>query len=162
MALARRLTGASLGVAMACVFLILAFTILEVVVRAFGRPTTWVLDTTSYLMCVMVGAAFPAITLRNGNVAVTLLTEMVRPPYRAQVYRAIDAACGLACLVAGAVCAMVLERQYMQGITTLTGVIIPKWVLTAVLLYGFWSSGVIHGLHAAFGRRGAGNPAMPV
>lgn len=139
-------------VAVASVTLILVFTLYEIGMRRLGQPTHWVLDTCAYLLCLMVGSAFPAITARNGNVAITLVVDMLPAAPRRVSYRAIDALSGVVCAVAAVLCVMMVQRQIDQNITTLSGVVIPKWLLTTAILHGLAGSCVMHFIHALTGR----------
>jgi TRAP-type C4-dicarboxylate transport system permease small subunit len=145
--------------AMGCAALILSLTLYEIVMRSLGAPTTWVLDVSSYLLCLMIGTAFPLITASNGHVAITLLSDNLREPLRGRIHRGVDFCCASLCLVAAYLCATVVLAQYSQGITTLSGVVMPKWILTAIVLYGFGASGTIHGLNGLFGRPSHEKPA---
>ncbi|NUB45636.1 TRAP transporter small permease [Fertoebacter nigrum] len=139
-------------IAVAATCMILLLTLFEIVMRRSGHPTYWVLDSCAYLLCLMVGSAFPAITARNGNVAITLVVDALPQGPRRMTYRGIDLLSGIGCAIAAVLCVIVLQRQIDQGITTVSGVVIPKWWLTAAILHGLLGSCLIHLLHAGAGR----------
>lgn len=146
---------ASLGLAAAGLALILLFTLVEIVARALGAPTRWALDGSSYLFCLMIGTVLPIVTLERSHASIDLVGGALRPRPAARLRRGLDLLAGLACLAAGWLLAGVVLTQYDRGLTTLTALIVPKWPLTAALLYGFGASAVIYFGRAAFSRSAA-------
>lgn len=135
-------------IAMMAMGAIVLLALFDIATRAANTPKSWVLDSTAYLLCLLAAAAFPVITARGGHVAVRIIPMSGRAG--ARLDRLVCLLCGIACLVTAWLMGDVMAGQLKSGVTTLTGLIIPKWWLTACLLYGFGTSAAIYFAKSAF------------
>lgn len=115
----------------------------EVTMRYFlGAPTYWASDFVAFLLLVSVFFYLPWLTRQGGNIAVTLLPDMMPA-------RASQLLLGAGFLVAGAVCLWSAqigwyetERLFRRNTMTLTTVRLPKWIFLMIITYGLGNAGL--------------------
>ena len=135
----------SFGLASVCVAGIFVLTTAEVIMRyAFNRPTVWSADLTAYLLCLTVFCALPKISAEGANVAVNIFTDTLTGRARLASRLLVEIVMAVACALAVHMCFHVLSGQYSSGARTVDGIAIPRWMLTAVLLYGFGAAFCCH------------------
>lgn len=132
--------------------IILFLSLLEIVARGVGHPTSWSLDVSCYLLCALTVTAAPALVAARLHVAIDLIVERLPPSSKAAAFRALCVVSGLACIVTATLCIWIGVGQYEKGIRTLGSTAIPKWLLSAGLAYAFGSSALIYGYLAVKGR----------
>lgn len=138
----------SMGTAMTCVAGIFLVTIYDIFMRYIASPTSWGLDSTSYLLCFAIGAALPAVTIDGGHVAISFVDGLMSRRWSRRVARLLSLVSAAACAVTAVVLIDTAASQFGSGITTVTSFTFPKWVLTAAIAYGFGTSAVIFLLNA--------------
>jgi TRAP-type C4-dicarboxylate transport system permease small subunit len=139
---------ASMGAAMACVAGIFLVTIYDIFMRSIASPTSWGLDSTSYLLCFSIGAALPAVTIDGGHVAISFVDGLMSRQWSRRITRVLSLISAVACACAAVVLVDTALSQFASGITTVTTFTFPKWALTAAIAYGFGTSAIIFLLNA--------------
>ena len=134
------------AIAIATIFVI---TGCELVSRYFfGHPLLWVSDYSSYLLCVAVFFAIPELTAQGAHVSIRVLLDLLGPRHEAIASRVVDGISAVSCIIVAALCWTIMMRQYAAGTETLAAAPMPKWILIAVMFYGFTFSGLLHALRA--------------
>lgn len=131
----------------------------EVVARyAFDAPTWWSAELVKYLLCIGVFTMMPHVTATRGQVAVTVVLDLLPAAPRAFAGRAIA-------LVGFAVCAAVAvfateetTRQIVRNIQMMAAQPIPKWWVSSWIVFGFGLSSLAF-LRLALGAGGAAGTA---
>lgn len=138
-----RVTRAGYFLACLCLFIIVVITNFEIFMRyAVNAPTRWSGDLSTYLLLVSIAFGMPEITRTGGNVAITILSEKLRPTAQRIVQQMRYVSCVAAILVLTYLILVTAAQEFMRGILTVAAFPIPKWLLNAALAYGFLSSGV--------------------
>ncbi len=128
------------GVALA---LITLSYIYQVVARfGFNSPSSWSGDLVSYLLVAMVFLGFPKITQEKRHIAVSFLTEKMSPTMATQVGRAGNILAVLACVSAAWFSTQENIYQFIHNISTMGNHPIPKWWLSVIISYSFFSAGL--------------------
>lgn len=113
---------------------------MEVVLRYFmNRPTSWSLETVSFLMLLMTFLAVPHAVRAGMHIAVSLLADL----YPNQVRRLAFIMNSIGLMVCAFIAYVSLQEnfaQYTGFIETNGNLVIPKWWLTAFITYGFANS----------------------
>lgn len=113
---------------------------MEVVLRYFvGRPTTWSLETITFLMLAMMFLAVPHAVRAGMHIAVTLLADL----YPRQAARLAFVMNTIGLLLCGFIAYVSLRdniAQYEGSIETIGNLVLPKWWLSAFITYGFANS----------------------
>jgi hypothetical protein len=71
-----------------------------------------------------------------------VLLDVLSPKHVAYLQRIITLTSAIACFVATWIVGTTAFSQYQQGIETILTWAIPKWPLSALIAYGFLSSGL--------------------
>ena len=136
-----RLTKAGFALAAVLVGLIAAAFCYEVVVRYFlGAPTAWTYDVGCYFLAAVIFLSVPEMTRRNAHIHVNLLAERLTPRQARVLSFAIGLLAAAACLTAAWITGSEAWRQYVQGVSTISALPIPKWWVSIFIPYGFLSS----------------------
>jgi TRAP-type C4-dicarboxylate transport system permease small subunit len=115
----------------------------EVISRyAFDAPTEWVNASVSYILCAIIFLAAPEQTRLKAHIVITVLIERLGKQPQARLARIVSAVCTVACCVVAALCARETWSQYKNGIETISMFPVPKWWISILLPYGFFSSGL--------------------
>ena len=147
-----KLTAASFSLGVLATAGIFLATLYELVARYFfAAPTIWALDLSSYLLCVAVFFSLPSITAQGASISITILIDMLDLRHKSAITTAVEIIAGLSCLTVGALCVDFALGQYSSGILTLAVVPIPRWIMTAVMAYGFLLSAILHFQRALLG-----------
>ena len=126
--------------ALGLIVLIFAY---EVSMRyAFAAPTIWANDFVSFLLLASVFLYLPWLTREGGNVAVTILPDMLPEGARQLLLRAGFLVAALACLWTTQIGLAETERLFARNTMTLTTVRVPKWLFLALITYGLGNSGL--------------------
>lgn len=148
-ALPRRLADAGQAIAMLSLSAMLVIGLYEMFVRyVLSKPTSWAIDSSSFLLCLMVFAVLPKVIDNGSSIAVTLLVDMLGPAKRRIATRVIEIVCALVCLLVTAFFLDLAIQQFDRGIRTNGNVQISKWWLTATAVYGFGLAGILHAIRA--------------
>jgi len=110
---------------------------IEIFSRYFlNAPTTWASDFIVFTLCVSIFMMMPEITRSGGHVAVTLLTDLLPPGGRAVSRRLLALVGFCVCVFATYISLQENVRQYVEGLTTVTTITTPKWMITIFITYG--------------------------
>ncbi|MPZ57138.1 MAG: TRAP transporter small permease subunit [Rhizobiales bacterium] len=113
---------------------------MEVVLRYFvHRPTSWSLETVTFLMLIMMFLAVPHAVRAGMHIAVTLLADL----YPKQIRRLAFIMNSIGLILCTFIAYLSLREnlaQYDGLIETNGNLVIPKWWLTAFITYGFANS----------------------
>ena len=140
-ALHDRLTQAGFALAAVLVGAIAAAFCYEVVVRYFfSAPTSWTYDVGCYFLAAVIFLSVPEMARRNAHIHVNIISDSLAPR-RARILRiAIGLLATAACLLAAWITGSEAWRQYVQGVSTISALPIPKWWVSVFIPYGFLSS----------------------
>ncbi|MDF1792692.1 MAG: TRAP transporter small permease [Thalassobaculaceae bacterium] len=134
----------------------------EVVARyAFGAPTWWSAELVKYLLCVLVFTMMPQVTATRGQVAVTVVLEVLSPTARDGAERLIA---GVGFLVCGAITVFAAEetaRQIARNIQMMAAQPIPKWWVSSWIVFGV-SLSALEFLRLALAPRAHGDDGAPL
>lgn len=147
-----RFSRASFYLGVAAVTSIILFSMLDLISRTLGKPVAWVPEVSVYFFCFAICSSMPHVTRQGAQIAVSLLLEVLSPAARRRYVPFIEFLSFLVCMVIAYLCAEILWQQYWAGTITVADISIPKWVLSAMLTYGFLFSGLMH-LFNAFSSR---------
>ena len=126
---------ASIGIFSMCILYCM-----EVVARYFLRsPTTWSLETVTFIMLAVTFLAIPHAVRVGMHIAVTLLADLY-PRQSSRIAFVMNLAGLLICSFVTYVSLSANVAQYQSLISTIGNVILPKWWLTSFITYGFASS----------------------
>jgi TRAP-type C4-dicarboxylate transport system permease small subunit len=124
----------------------------EVVARYFfSAPLNWSGDLSSYLLCAIAFLGFPRITRDGAHIAVSVAADLIGEGRRDAYAYGLSLVTGVACLITAAFVADEGLRLYQANVLTSQATQIPRWIMAAVVFYGFFSSA----LHLLTGDVGA-------
>jgi len=109
---------------------------------AFAAPTIWANDFVSFLLLVSVFLYLPWLTREGGNIAVTIVPDMLPRRVGQALLRTGFFVGALACLWAAQISVVETERLFLRNTMTLTTVRLPKWMFLALITYGLGNSGL--------------------
>jgi TRAP-type C4-dicarboxylate transport system permease small subunit len=117
----------------------------------FDAPTEWSSLVSSLMFSVGTFLVIPEVTRRGAHVAVDILLQELRGPARRWLARVLmivsSALCGVAC----AVTAVEAHRQFASDINIMSTLIVPKWIVTVFMPFGF-AGAAVYFLRAAVGQ----------
>jgi C4-dicarboxylate transporter, DctQ subunit len=124
-----------------------------------AAPTYWANDFVSFLLLVSVFLYLPWLTREGGNIAVTIVPDIL-PPRMGQALLRLGLLAGAAvCLWAMHISIQETGRLLQRNTMTLTTVRLPKWIFLALITYGLGNSGLYFlRLALAPDAQKAGNP----
>lgn len=143
-----RFSRASFNLGVAAITSIILFSMLDLISRTLGKPVAWVPEVSVYFFCFAICSSMPHVTRQGAQIAVSLLLETLPPGARQRYVPLIELLSFLVCIVIAYLCAEILWQQYRAGTITVADISIPKWILSAMLTYGFLLSGVMHLVNA--------------
>lgn len=115
----------------------------EVTMRyLFGAPTRWANDFVAFLLLVSVFCYLPWLTREGGNIAVTLVPDILPQRAGEWMLRAGFLVAAGVCLWAAWIGVQETERLFRRNTMTLTTVRFPKWAFLALITYGLGNSGL--------------------
>ena len=117
-----------------CLFGIACITVMEVVLRYAGSPTSWANDFVGYGLAFSLFFAFPEVTRVKGHVAITFLMDNL--PNRLSLVRVMNGIAFLVVAVTVYVAVQVFSVQLSTGVQTVSATPIPKYWLNAGLIAG--------------------------
>tara|TARA_A100001015_G_scaffold256682_1_gene298852 strand:- start:3809 stop:4279 length:471 start_codon:yes stop_codon:yes gene_type:complete len=117
-----------------CLFGIACITVMEVVLRYAGSPTSWANDFVGYGLAFSLFFAFPEVTRVKGHVAITFLMDNL--PNRLSLVRVMNGIAFLVVAVTVYVAVQVFSVQLSTGVQTVSATPIPKYWLNAGLITG--------------------------
>ena len=131
----------------------LAFMVVAYCFEIFSRyvlhaPTVWVSPIVSYILCVMIFLAVPELTRESAHIYIDYLETRVSPRTSASISQFIRWTGVLACLVAAWFTATETLDAFELEILTNTYLPIPKWWLSVLIPYAFFSSALYFLRHA--------------
>jgi TRAP-type C4-dicarboxylate transport system permease small subunit len=109
-------------------------TVIEVILRYAGSPTSWANDFVGYGLAFSLFFAFPEVTRVRGHVAITFLMDNL--PNRLSLVRVINFVAFLVVAVTIYVAVQVFFVQVSTGVQTVSATPIPKSWLNAGLIIG--------------------------
>lgn len=117
--------------------------IYEVAVRYFfNAPTTWTSDWTSYLLVIVIFAVAPELCRRGGHIAIELLPENLPSTPRRVLETVTMALAAAVCLTSGWIAFEEAIQLFDRGVVTIASAKTQKWWIMAVIVYGFFNSGL--------------------
>jgi TRAP-type C4-dicarboxylate transport system permease small subunit len=132
--------------------------VMEVVLRYFvNAPTRWSLETITFLMLIMMFLAVPHAVRAGMHIAVTLLEDFY-PRHKSRIGFVLNLIGLTLCTFVAYVGVREGIKEYRQAIETMGNLVIPKWWLTAFIIYGFGNSALWY-LRLLFN---GGKPIQPV
>ena len=109
-------------------------TVMEVILRYLGSPTSWANDFVGYGLAFSLFFAFPEVTRVKGHVAITFLMDNL--PNRLSLVRVTNFVAFLVVAVTVYVAVQVFFVQLSTGVQTVSATPIPKSWLNAGLIIG--------------------------
>ena len=109
-------------------------TVMEVILRYAGSPTSWANDFVGYGLAFSLFFAFPEVTRVKGHVAITFLMDNL--PNRLSLARIMNGVAFLVVAVTVYVALQVFFVQLSTGVQTVSATPIPKSWLNAGLIVG--------------------------
>ncbi|CAI8391238.1 MAG: Uncharacterised protein [Gammaproteobacteria bacterium] len=109
-------------------------TVMEVILRYAGSPTSWANDFVGYGLAFSLFFAFPEVTRVKGHVAITFLMDNL--PNRLSLVRVMNLVAFLVVAVTIYVAVQVFLVQLSTGVQTVSATPIPKSWLNAGLIIG--------------------------
>ena len=109
-------------------------TVMEVILRYAGSPTSWANDFVGYGLAFSLFFAFPEVTRVRGHVAITFLMDNL--PNRLSLVRVMNLVAFLVVAVTIYVAVQVFLVQLSTGVQTVSATPIPKSWLNAGLIIG--------------------------
>ena len=109
-------------------------TVMEVILRYAGSPTSWANDFVGYGLAFSLFFAFPEVTRVKGHVAITFLMDNL--PNRLSLVRVMNLVAFLVVAVTIYVSVQVFFVQLSTGVQTVSATPIPKSWLNAGLIIG--------------------------
>ena len=109
-------------------------TVMEVILRYAGSPTSWANDFVEYGLAFSLFFAFPEVTRVKGHVAITFLMDNL--PNRLSLVRVMNLVAFLVVAVTIYVAVQVFFVQLSTGVQTVSATPIPKSWLNAGLIIG--------------------------
>ena len=109
-------------------------TVMEVILRYLGSPTSWANDFVGYGLAFSLFFAFPEVTRVKGHVAITFLMDNL--PNRLSLVRVMNFVAFLVVAVTVYVAVQVFFVQLSTGVQTVSATPIPKSWLNAGLIIG--------------------------
>ena len=109
-------------------------TVMEVILRYAGSPTSWANDFVGYGLAFSLFFAFPEVTCVKGHVAITFLMDNL--PNRLSLVRVMNLVAFLVVAVTIYVAVQVFFVQLSTGVQTVSATPIPKSWLNAGLIIG--------------------------
>ena len=109
-------------------------TVMEVILRYAGSPTSWANDFVGYGLAFSLFFAFPEVTRVKGHVAITFLMDNL--PNRLSLVRVMNLVAFLVVAVTIYVAVQVFFVQLSTGVQTVSATPIPKSWLNAGLIIG--------------------------
>ena len=113
-------------------FGIACITLLEIVLRYSGNPTSWANDFVGFGLAFCLFFAFPEVTRVKGHVAITFLIDNL--PNRLILVRLMSLLAFLVIAVTVYISVQVLFVQIETGVQTISATPIPKFYLNAGLI----------------------------
>lgn len=123
-----------LGLSGLSLFGLACITVMEVILRYVGSPTSWANDFVGYGLAFSLFFAFPEVTRVKGHVAVTFLMDNL--PNRLSLVRVMNFVAFLVVAVTVYVAVQVFFVQLSTGVQTVSATPIPKSWLNAGLIIG--------------------------
>ena len=109
-------------------------TVMEVILRYAGSPTSWANDFVGYGLAFSLFFAFPEVTRVKGHVAITFLVDNL--PNRLSLVRVMNLVAFSVVAVTIYVAVQVFFVQLSTGVQTVSATPIPKSWLNAGLIIG--------------------------
>ena len=117
-----------------CLFGIACITVMEIVLRYAGSPTSWANDFVGYGLAFSLFFAFPEVTRVKGHVAITFLVDNL--PNRLSLVRVMNLIAFIVVAITVYVAVQVFLAQLSTGVQTVSATPIPKYWLNAGLIVG--------------------------
>jgi C4-dicarboxylate transporter, DctQ subunit len=136
----------------------LAFMVIAYCFEIFSRyvlqaPTVWVSPIVSYILCLMIFLSVPELTKQSSHIYIDYLESRLSPAAAMRVARIIRWIAATACFVAAWFTVSDAFESFESEILTNTYLPIPKWWLSILIPYAFFSS-AIYFLRQAFREEG--------
>ncbi len=130
-------------VAVLCLAIIVISYCTEIVSRYFlASPTQWASSMVAYMLCAMLFLITPALVRDKAQILISILPDSLSASSATTYMRVVYLLCAVVCMIAGWFCFDVAVKQFVSNISTVNEWRIPKWWLSSLLPYGFFSSGL--------------------
>lgn len=106
---------------------------------ALNAPTLWSVEMVTYLMLATIFLALPHVTRSGAHIAVTIVMDLY-PRLGARLQRAFHALGAALCGTLAWIAFEESHRQYAEGVETLVNYPIPKWWVSAWIVFGLGSA----------------------
>ena len=117
----------------------------EVVSRYFfSSPTTWVSSLVSYLLCYVVFLAMPELARQRIHIFISIVLDSLSPGKASFLQYLAHGIAAFACFGAAFFCFEATWTQYVREIATINEWPLPKWLISIVIPYGFFSTGLYY------------------
>ena len=140
------LDAASRTSAMAGALLISALAVINTVEAtmryAFASPSIWVAPYSTFIVLASVMLLAPEIVRRGGHVSIDLVSGGLSPTWRLYHHRITMAICAATTLLVAGISGTEAWRQFWRGTVTTDMVAFPKYLLSGLLCYGLFLSGL--------------------
>jgi TRAP-type C4-dicarboxylate transport system permease small subunit len=134
------LRGISRGSAYLATLGLLGITVIisaEVISRYFlNSPLLWVGDTSRYLLSVGVFLALPEVSRRRGHPFMSLIIDAMNQTVRQPYQKILLIVAAFTCLTVAYFAVDIFLDQVARKTLTPGVVQIPRWILTATMIYG--------------------------
>ncbi len=110
----------------------------EVVARYFFlAPTIWAQSVSVYCALASVMLMLPYLSREGQHVGMSMLFEVLPETVVPWVASFLSLLSALVCAIAAAICLHELVREVHENVLTADNLFIPRWWLTAFMVYGF-------------------------
>lgn len=121
----------------------------EVVARYFfAAPTLWGTSIIAYSLCAAVCLATPELVRVHGHVAIAILQEKLPARGRSIMGRVVSIVSTVVAVQVAYIAWLTLISQATSGIRTAAWVAVPRYWLTALILYALAGSALYFIRHA--------------
>jgi TRAP-type C4-dicarboxylate transport system permease small subunit len=111
---------------------------IEVVARYFfNAPTIWAQSASLYCVLASVMLMLPYITREGVHVGMSLIYEVLPGWLVRPVASGLSLLSFLVCVAATWICGVETLRQYDEHVLTTDALFLPKWWISAFLVWGF-------------------------
>ena len=146
MILRNALDAVSRASAMAGALLICALAVMNAVEAtmryAFSSPSVWVAPYSTFIVLAAVMLLAPDLVRRGGHVSIDLVSRGLSPKWRSHHHRIAMVICAAATLLVACISGTEAWRQFSRGTVTTDVVAFPKYLLSGLLCYGLFLSGL--------------------
>lgn len=135
-----------------CLTIIVGAFTYEVCARYFfAAPTRWASSLVAYMLLLMVFLAMPELTRQRVHIFISIVLDMMTERRATFFQKGTYVLGGIACLLAAVFCMDATYKQFIGNIYTVNEWRVPKWLLSAAIPYGLFSTGIYYFRHVVSG-----------